>query len=523
MNSRMTRRGFIRGLAAGGVALCGCGGSAIKRNGGRAKAVKRPNILFIMADDHASNAISCYGSHLAGVAKTENIDRIGEQGMRLENCFCTNSLCSPSRASILTGQYSHINGVYTTMNRLDSGHQTVAGLLRESGYRTAIIGKWHLKSEPSGFDYWNILPGQGSYHNPVMKEKGTGEQKYEGFCTDVITELSLKWLNDVDLEQPFFLMTQFKNSHEPWHYAERHSELYRDTDIPEPPSLWEELSHRSSGSREYGYTMDSMAYRLAGISRGKWPTKELDISGMNERQRKRWAYQRFLKDYLRCVKAIDENVGRLLDYLDSRGLADDTIVIYTSDQGYFLGEHGYIDKRWMFEESLRMPFLIRYPREIEAGGSNDDIILNIDFAPSFLDFACFSIPESMQGRSFRSNLAGRTPGDWRGSMYYRYWWHGKGASRPAHYGIRTKRYKFIFYYGLPLDIKWGSSKPTKPGCELYDLARDPYEMDNVYRDPEYSGVVKKMKKELLRLKRKYNDTDDKYPQLLKLRRQCRWE
>jgi arylsulfatase A-like enzyme len=263
--------------------------------------------------------------------------------------------------------------------------------------------------------------------------------------------------------------------------------------------------------------MDSMAGRLAGIYRGKWPTGQLDISGMNKRQRKRWAYQKFVKDYLRCIAAVDENIGRILTYLDESGLAENTIVIYTSDQGYFLGEHDYIDKRWMFEESIQMPLLVKYPEEISPGSSSKDLVLNTDFAPTFLDYADASIPDEMQGRSFREILHGETPDDWRTSMYYRYWMHGNGASRPAHYGIRTQRYKLIFYYGLPLDMTGTEPIRTMPGWELYDLERDPHELDNVYEDPKYTDVISDLKQELYRLKEELGDTDEKYPELMEVR------
>ena len=477
----------------------------------RGNAAQRPNILFIMSDDHAVNAIGCYGSRLTGVAKTPNIDRLAAEGMRLDSCLCTNSICVPSRASILTGEYSHVNGVYTLSDRLDPRRQNVAKLLRSAGYQTAMIGKWHLKEEPSGFDYWNVLPGQGRYHNPVLKEKGTGSKTHEGYCTDVITDLSLDWLGNRDTKEPFFLMCHYKASHEPWHYAERHADLYRDVDIPEPPSLWEDKSHRSDGSREYGFSISTMVSRM---ERDKHPTGPLDTTGMDETQKKRAGYQKFLKDYLRTIAGIDENIGRLLEHLDREGLAENTVVIYTSDQGYFLGEHDYIDKRWMYEESLRMPFVVRYPPEIEPGTVNDDLVINTDFAPMFLDYAGLATPDTMQGRSFRASLAGRTPTDWRTSMYYRYWQH---CSRPAHYGVRTKRYKLIFFYGLPLDANGAEKQASKPGWELYDLEKDPHELKNIYDDPGYGDVVKELKAELTRLKKELGDTDEKYPELMELR------
>jgi arylsulfatase A-like enzyme len=479
----------------------------------------RPNILFVMADDHTSQAFQSYGSRLANLAPTDNINRLAQEGARLSNCFCTNSVCTPSRASILTGQYSHENDVYTLGGDLDPDRETVAHHLNEAGYRTGVIGKWHLGTEPAGFDYYSVLPGQGRYVDPLLKESGEewkhrheGGTEYEGFSTDVITDLSIEWMKDQrESGQPFCMMTHFKASHEPFSYPERHADLFTDTTLPEPPSLWEDLSHRSPGSREYGFTIDTMARRLPQESHGGWEP-DVPLDEMSERERKRHGYQQFVARYLRSVATLDENVGRLLDYLDEAGLAEDTIVVYTSDQGYFLGEHDYIDKRWMFEESIRMPFLIRYPREIDPGTVLDDIVLNIDFAPTFLDVAGIEPPEYMQGRSFRPNLGGETPDDWREAMYYRYWNHGGRSRRPAHYGIRTQRYKLVFYYGLGLDKDPG--EPTEPGIELYDLERDPHEMDNVYDDPAYEEVATRLKDELLAKKRQLGDTDEEYPELV---------
>ena len=502
----LTRRECLKTLGAAGMALAAPGFSFAGK-----ETPDQPNILFIMSDDHAVNAFGCYGSRLAGIAPTQNIDRLAAQGMRLDACLCTNSICVPSRASILTGEYSHKNGVYTLSDRLDPERENVAKMIRASGYQTATIGKWHLKEEPAGFDYWNILPGQGRYHNPILKEIGTGEKTYEGYSTDIITDLSIKWLHSRKEDKPFFLMCHYKASHEPWHYAERHEELFRDIEIPEPESLWEDKSHRSEGSREYGFTISTMVSRM---ERKNHATGPLDTSGMDETRKKRAGYQKFVKDYLRTVAGIDENVGRLLDYLDREGLAENTVVIYTSDQGYFLGEHDYIDKRWMFEESLRMPFIVRYPPETAPGSINSDLILNVDFAPLFLDYAGVPAAENMQGRSFRANLHGQTPPDWRESMYYRYWQH---CSRPAHYGVRTKHYKLIFYYGLPLDANGAEKTPTKPGWELYDLQKDPHELRNVYNNPSYAGVVKELKQELLRLKDELGDRDENYPELMELR------
>ncbi len=298
-----------------------------------------------------------------------------------------------------------------------------------------------------------------------------------------------------------------------------------DVEIPEPDSLWEDKNHRSEATRSFGTGMLDLANRMAEID-GKrhqlqsWPTGRLDVEGMDDVQKKKAGYQKYLKDYLRTVASIDENVGRLLEYLDEEGLAEDTVVIYTSDQGMFLGEHNYYDKRWMYEEALQMPFLMRYPREIEAGSINDDILVNIDFAPTFLDYAEASIPDDMQGVSFRANVSGNTPSDWREGMYYRYWMHMNAHDNPAHYGIRTKKHKLIFFYGLPLDANGAVQEPTIPGWELYDLEKDPFELNNVYNDPAYVDVVVTLKIELYRLKEMYGDNDEKYPDLVEVCESC---
>ncbi len=501
-----TRRDFIK---ASGFAAAAIVPGLPRITAGANRARRRPNILFIMSDDHSVNTIGCYKRRLSRYARTPHIDRIAKEGMRLENCFCTNSICVPSRASILTGQYSHVNDVYGLADSLDPKKVHVGGLLQEAGYQTAVIGKWHLKTEPAGFDYYNVLPGQGKYHNPVLKEKGGGSKRYEGFSTDIITDLSLKWLKGRDPDKPFCLMTHYKNCHAPWDFAERHADLYKDVELPEPASLWEDKSHRSEGSREYGLTIETMAGRM---EKKNYVTGTLDTSGMTARQRKKAAYQKLAKNYLRCVAGIDENVGRMLKYVDEQGLARETVVIYTSDQGYFLGEHNYIDKRWIFEESLRMPFVVRYPGEIAAGSASEDMVLNVDFAPLMLDYAGAERGEAMQGVSFRANLGGRTPADWRKAVYYRYWLHG---ARPAHLGIRTKRYKLVFFYGLGLGVKGAQKKSADVGWELYDLDKDPRELQNVYGQTAYSDIAGQLKKQLLKLKSQYRDTDENHPEFLK--------
>ena len=408
----LTRHDFLKwvGIAAAALTLPPWINACVSNR-------QQPNILFIMSDDHAANAISCYDSWLAGILKTPNIDRIANEGALLKKVFCTNSICTPSRASILTGQYGHLNGVRTLDDTFNRDQKHVAKDLQNSGYETAVIGKWHLHTEPSGFDYYNVLPNQGRYFDPILKEKGKpwkdrkkGGQVYPGYVTDVITDQTIKWLKNRRNEKPFFLMCHHKAPHGLWELAPRHVDLYKGIDIPEPLGFWENQDHRSPGSKGYGSNLFKLGQRMSRGSAGKeWPTGKLNIDGMSRDEIKKAAYQKYMKDYLRCVAAIDENVGRLLEYLDQSGLAENTVVIYTSDQGQFLGEHDYYDKRWMYEESMKMPFVIRYPREIKPGTVNENLITNNDFAPTFLDLAGSSKSEYMQGQSFRSILRGRTP------------------------------------------------------------------------------------------------------------------
>jgi len=461
----------------------------------------RPNILYIMSDDHAYQTIGAYATLLSDVVRTPNIDRIAEEGIRLDSCFVTNSICTPSRAAILTGQYSHINGV-KTFTALDPNRDNVAKLLQKSGYQTAIIGKWHLRSQPTGFDYWNVLPGQGRYNNPNLTEVGSNEPKtYEGHSTDVIGDLSLDWLDKRDQDKPFLLMCHFKAAHADWEPAERFKDLYRNTSIPEPENLLEAYQSKGKARDLATLKIENMFEKrhLNGH------TKE-ELEGKTLEQTRKYVYQQYMKQYLRCVAGIDENVGRLLTYLDKAGLADNTVVIYTSDQGHFQGEHGFYDKRFMYEETLRMPFLARYPKEINPGTTNGDLIINTDFAALFLDYADLPVPADMQGRSFRRNLMGQSVETWRTEFYYRYWLHRAHHGVPAHFGIRTKTHKLIFFYGLPMGLS--GKPPTAPTWELYDLETDPSEMHNVYHQPAHASLVKRLKQRLLELRTEFKDTDD---------------
>jgi arylsulfatase A-like enzyme len=473
------RREFLAALGAASA-------SAMQR--------QQPNIIYIMADDHASHAISAYGSR---INKTPNIDRIAQEGVRLTNCFCTNSICTPSRAAILTGQYSHKNGVYTLNDRLDPAKDHVAKQLQNAGYQTAMVGKWHLASDPTGFDYWNILPGQGQYYDPVFIEKGD-KKKIPGYCTDIIGDISLEWLRNRDKSKPFFLMSHHKAPHRAWQPGPKYKDMLSGVNVPEPDNLYEHYENRPK----------SVAAMKMKVGEDMTPTdvKQPLPPDKQGDELRRWAYQLYIKDYLRCVQSVDDNVGRVLKFLDDEGLAKNTIVIYTSDQGFFLGDHGWFDKRMMYEESLRMPFVMRYPPGIRPGGVNNDITLNIDFAPTFLDYAGSKAPAEMQGVSFRANVEGHTPKSWRKSMYYRYWMHNSNDHHvPGHYGVRTDRYKLIYYYGKPLGMKGAQPPETEPAWELFDLKNDPREMKNLYADPKYQSVVKELKNELQRLQRGAGD------------------
>jgi len=486
------------------------------------KEDKRPNILFIMSDDHTSQAWGVYGGILKGYVQNLNIERLADEGMVLNNVYCTNSICVPSRAAILTGQYSHKNGVYTLDDPFPKDSLNIAKLLRENGYQTAIIGKWHLKTEPQGFDYYNILFDQGRYWDPILRTAENFYKKpeewdvHKGFSTDIITDLSMVWLEKRDREKPFLLMTHFKATHEPFDFPERFNDLYDDVVFPEPASLLD-FSPKTTGRSFKGLKLESMGENWVRSTADpdswwcKYPELPFSLKGMDSIAARKKIYQKLVKDFLRSGAAIDDNIGKLLDYLEHSDLADNTVVIYTADQGYFLGEHGFYDKRIIYEESLKMPFVIRYPKEISAGNRIDDIILNVDFASLLADYAEVRIPRSFQGKSFRDNLKGKTPGDWRKSAYYRYWQHMDYW--PGHFGIRNKDYKLIFFYGQPLGMTRTSKSATEPAWEFFDLKKDPYETHNAYNDPNYKKIISEMKLDLLEQRELLGDTDINYPEM----------
>lgn len=490
-----------------------------------------PNIIFIMSDDHAEAAISCYNDELIN---TPNIDRIGNEGIKFNNSFVTNSICAPSRATMLTGKYSSKNGLRDNRDEFDGSQQTYPKLLQKAGYETMIVGKWHLKSEPTGFDYWNVLEGQGEYYNPFFKTED-GLKEIEGYTTDIITDLSINAMENRDKKKPFLLLMHHKAPHRNWMPNIKYLDSLVEIDFPLPETFYDDYKSRKNTAGHADMRIEDMflsfdmklkkeIYRYETGSGGSanWtPDSSLNAwlnsyeripenqkiiwdeyyEKVNEEYKTlvkngestlEWKYQRYIKDYLKCILSVDESVGRILDYLDENDLAKNTIVVYTSDQGFYLGEHGWYDKRFMYEESLSMPLLIRYPNEIKAGTVSEDLVLNLDFAETFLDYAGAKIPSDMQGESFRNICSGEGVEDWRESIYYHYYEypHGWHNVRP-HYGIRTNKYKLIKFYG------------EKEIWEFYDLENDPNELKNQYKNPLLKDNIKALKHELGKLKQNY--------------------
>ena len=474
-------------------------------------ATERPNVLFILADDHTTQAISCYGGHLADYARTTHIDRLAAAGVRLTHCFCTNSICTPSRATILTGQYSHRNGVFLLNQPLPEDRLTFPKLYQQAGYQTGVFGKWHLISRPIGFDDYKVLPQQGRYRNPQFVVPGSDELvDVQGWSTDVIADATMQFILDRDPKRPFLAMCHFKATHDPWDSRPPYKTLWEGQRLPEPPNLFDEYDHR-------GLAAKRTTLKLEKINQSTYPHDRLDSA--NWREQRRHIYQQYIKDFLRCGRVLDENVGRLLRFLDDQGLAENTVVLYTADQGHFLGEHGFFSKRFMYDESMRMPLIIRYPEQIKPHTVNSDMISNVDLAPTLLELAGIPIPESMQGRSFLANLLGRTPKDWPDAVYYHYWQHLLHRHVTAHYGIRTKDAKLIFYYGLPLGM---TDFPAVPAdWEFFDLTRDPNEMRDAYADPNYASQIAALKQRLDDFKQTTGDVDSIYPELDSVRRRTR--
>lgn len=488
---------------------------------------ERPNIIFIFTDDHSERAIGAYGSK---INETPNIDRLAEEGAIFLNSFCGNSLCGPSRASILTGKHSPQNGFLRNGNRFDGGQVTFPKLLQEAGYETAVIGKWHLGSDPTGFDFWRILPGQGHYYNPDFLEMDGSRKHYEGYSSDLITGMALDWLKArEERDAPFLLMTQYKAPHRTWAPAERHLDLYQGQDIPEPETFLDDYSGRTALLRENEMTIRDHFYwahdmmfhgenefpeyfqggiqnheyqRMTASQKEAWDAhyepenqaflEKMRAGELSDDEIVRWKYQRYIKNYLGTIAAVDEGIGEIMNYLDQSGQAENTIVIYSSDQGFYLGEHGWYDKRWMFEESLRMPFLIRWPGVVSPGVRSTAMIQNIDYAPTFLEIAGAPVPAEIQGRSLVSLLRneGRAPADWRDAIYYTYHENAAWHNVPIHDGVRTERYKLMFFSRTN---EW----------QLFDLEEDPHELRSVHDDSEYAAVRAGLEK-------RYRDLKDYY-------------
>lgn len=490
------------------------------------KPLERPNILFIMTDDHSYQTLSAYSDKLI---QTPNLDRIAKEGVIFINSFVGNSICAPSRATLLTGKHTHMNGQINNSVTFDGSQVTFPKLLREAGYQTALVGKWHLKSDPTGFDYWNILPGQGQYYNPDFIEMGEKNQ-FEGYCTTLTTDFGLNWLESRDKEKPFCLLLHHKAPHRTWQPDTLHLDEFKDKTFPVPDNFFDNYEGRTAAAEQhlsirsadmdlpYDLKMEDPEGRIK--SRFKWITPEnpMHTSRMNDKQKARWnahyqpivedfienelegnelflwKYQRYMQDYLACIRSVDENVGRVLDYLEKNNLAENTLLVYTSDQGFYMGEHGWFDKRFMYEQSLRTPLLMRLPEGYSAKGEITELVQNIDYAPTFLDFADVEIPPEIQGKSIKPLLAEEKNVEWRDGIYYHYYEFPNEHMVKKHYGIRTDRYKLIHFYN---DIdEW----------ELYDLETDPDEMNNLIHSKEHANLINDLKKELKKLQEKYGDS-----------------
>ncbi|WP_340110686.1 sulfatase family protein [Maribellus mangrovi] len=484
------------------------------------KPIEHPNILFIMTDDHSYQTISAYSDKLI---QTPNLDRIAEEGVIFHNSFVGNSICAPSRATMLTGKHTHKNGQINNAVTFDGSQVTFPKLLKTAGYQTALIGKWHLKSDPTGFDYWNILPGQGQYYNPDFIEMGEKKQ-YEGYCTNLTTDFAINWLKNRDKNKPFCLLLHHKAPHRTWEPDTANFDEFKDKVYPVPENFFDNYDGRRAAKEQHlsirSTDMD-LRYDLKMQDKhivSRFPNRD-HTKRMNEQQKKAWnayynpikedfleqklngndlylwKYQRYMRDYLACIRSVDENVGRVLDYLKENGLDKNTLIVYTSDQGFYMGEHGWFDKRFMYEESLRTPLLMHLPEGYSTRGDITQLVQNIDYAPTFLDFAGVDIPSSIQGRSLKPLLIDNVDPEWRDAIYYHYYEFPNEHMVKRHYGIRTNRYKLIHFYN---DIdEW----------ELYDLENDPQEMNNLIDSDDHMELIDSLKTELIRLQEKYDDTD----------------
>tara|TARA_R110000850_G_scaffold6593_22_gene25502 strand:- start:4286 stop:5830 length:1545 start_codon:yes stop_codon:yes gene_type:complete len=479
----------------------------------------RPNILFIFSDDHCQQALSAYDDSRI---VTPNMDRIANEGVKFNRCYVTNGICGPSRAVIQTGKYSHINGFVRNGNTFDGSQQTFPKLMHGAGYQTAVIGKWHLGSTPQGYDYFDVLKGQGPYYNPPMLRGGIEAEatlhEHVGYTTDIIRDKAMSWLKESrDPDKPFILMFQHKAPHRNWQPGPKYLTWLDDKEISEPETLWDDYSNRASPASDQamevkthlsdkdlkltdptGLTPEQLATWKAAYD----PKNEAYISkrdSMSETEIIKWKYQRYVKDYLRCVKSVDDAIGDVLDYLEEAGLAENTLVIYSSDQGWYLGEHGWFDKRWMYEESLKTPLLAKWPGVIKPGTVNNSIVSNLDFAETFLDVAGVTVPDDMQGSSLVPLLKGESPEDWRTSFYYHYYEFPGGHNVARHFGVTDGDHKLISYYHLD---EW----------ELFDLKKDPNELNSVYDSAEYASKRKELESELKRLIDLYGVPEDPRPE-----------
>ena len=498
---------------------------------------EQPNIIFIMSDDHTTQAVGVYGSRLAPLDPTPTIDALAGEGITFNNVFCTNSICTPSRGNIMTGQYSQTNGVLTLDDTLRPEKQYLPLEMRKLGYQTAMIGKWHLKAEPATYDYYHVLESQGDYFDPTFRSSVDGnwpnnKKQYTGHSSDVITDVTLDWLKTKrKAGQPFFLMHHYKAPHDDFEYAPRYEDYLADTHIPEPANLYNEPDWGSVATRGHG---DSLIHKIGTSVSDRHDirnyTDQYKIKATPRDTATSMAYQQYLKKYLRCVKGVDDNLARLFSYLKEEGLWDNTVIVYTGDQGFMLGEHDLMDKRWMYEESMQMPFIVKPAKGMDFAATNDLLINNTDFAPTMLTIAGGETPDYMQGKSFAAYLDGGEPDDWRTSTYYRYWMHLTHHDVPAHFGVRTKDYKLMFYYSQPYkeeeigkgSMWWkgeGNSYPIRPtpvAWEFYDLSKDPTEGHNQYGNPEYQQVIADLKKELRKQREELNETDKNFPRFAKV-------
>jgi len=495
------------------LALTYCGNKTVTKIAQNTTVKEKPNVIYIMADDLTTQAISAYGGIYKDIAPTPNIDRLAKEGMLFNDVLCTNAICGPSRAAILTGNYSNINGYYKNERggKFDKSKWTFPQEFQKNGYQTSLFGKWHLGTEPQGFDvfkYHNSAGQQGMYWNPVFNENGT-DIKEKGYSTNLSTDFAINWLEkDLKRDDPFLMVLQYKAPHRPWEPDTKYEKLWDDIEMPYPATFNDNYQGRELTAGDTEMTMDYFSRRdmkletpkgLKWKKRIEWefygakPDEIVQPDKMSVEEGKKWRYQKYIKDYLACVKSVDDNIGRVLKYLDDNNLTENTIIVLTSDQGFYLGDHGFFDKRFIYEESLRMPFIVRYPKKVKAKTVNEDIITNIDFAPTLLDLAGIYTSNKTQGKSFKPILFGKTPKNWNQAMYYHYYefpyWHHV----QPHYGIRTQKYTLAhFYYNIDV---W----------ELYDLEKDPKQINNIISDPQYTNIVANLKIKLKDLMNKYEN------------------